>query len=100
MVIFEQMALDLMGVNVNAYEDHFGGLSEDAVKEFYIRSNMTSLTRTLLQKIKYVKYMGGDMDAAAKHYDLLQQQNSNCAVRDTTGEFNLLVSLESVLLLF
>jgi hypothetical protein len=83
LVMLEQMAFDLMGINKNAYEAHFGGLDEEALKNLYVRNNLTNLTRSLYQKIKFVKYMCGDMDEAAKHYHLLQELNANCA----TGEF-------------
>lgn len=94
MATLEQLTFDLMGVNKNAYEDHFGGLNEDGVKELYARNNVTSLTRHLYQKIKFVKYMCGDMDEAARHYDLQKELNANCKVQATTGEFGLLLALE------
>ena len=94
-----QMTFDLMGVNSNAYEEHFGGLKEDGVKEFYIRNNISSLARVLYQKIKFCKYMCGDMDEAARHYDLQQELNANCAVQATTGESGLYNGLGNALLL-
>lgn len=91
MLALQQMTFDLMGLEKNAYENHFGGLNEDAVKDFAIKNKLTSLSRILYQKIRYVKYMCGDMDAAAKHYDLHydlhQELYANCAGQATTGKF-------------
>jgi hypothetical protein len=91
MAMFEQMTFDLMGLEKNAYESHFGGLSEDAVLDFAMKNKITNLSRGLYQKIRYVKYMCGDMDAAAKHYDLQQQRDlyAECAGQATTGELGL-----------
>ena len=85
--MFEQMTFDLMGLEKNAYESHFGGLSEDAVLDFAMKNKIRNLRRGLYQKIRYVKYMCGDMDAAAKHYDLQQELYANCAGQATNGEF-------------
>ncbi len=87
MGVLEQMTFDLMGVEKNAYDSHFGGLNEDAVLDFVIKHNVTAMTRTIYQKIKYVKYMCGDMDAAANYYDLQQELYANCAGQATNGEF-------------
>ncbi len=100
MLALQQMTYDLMGIQKNAYEDHFSGLNEDAVKAFSIKNKLTSFTRTLYQKIRYVKYMCGDMDAAAKHYDLQQELYANCAGQATTGEFGLYYGLVSFCTLF
>ena len=89
--MFEQMAFDFMGLNKNAYEAHFGGFDEEALKNLYVRNNLTNLTRSLYQKIRYVKYMCGDIDEAAKHYDLHQELTASCAVQATTGEFGLYI---------
>jgi len=89
LAMLEQMAFDLMGLNKNAYEAHFGGLDEEALKNLYVRNNLTNLTRSLYQKIRYVKYMCGDMDEAAKHYDLHQELTASCAVQATTGRTSL-----------
>ena len=89
MAVYEQMTFDLMGLEKNAYESHFGGLSEDAVIDFAMKNKITNLSRALYQKIRYVKYMCGDMDAAAKHYDLQQELYANCAGQATTGELGL-----------
>jgi len=89
MAIYEQMTFDLMGLEKNAYDSHYGGLNEDAVLDMTIKNKVAALTRTLNQKIRYVKYMCGDMDAAAKHYDLQQELYANCAGQATNGEFRL-----------
>jgi tetratricopeptide (TPR) repeat protein len=85
MAIYEQMTFDLMGLEKNAYDSHYGGLNEDAVLDMTIKNKVAALTRTLNQKIRYVKYMCGDMDAAAKHYDLQQELYANCAGQATNG---------------
>lgn len=82
------MAYDLMGLKKNCcYEAHFG-LDEEALKKFFVRNKLANMSRCLYQKIKYVTYMCGDMDAAAKHYDLQEELNANCSVQATTGEFD------------
>ena len=86
MAILEQMTFDLMGLENNAYADHFSGMDEDAVKDFLLKNKELSLVRTLYQKIKYVKYMCGDMDAAAKHHDLQQDLLEKVAGHNLTGE--------------
>eukprot|EP00984_Skeletonema_dohrnii_P030217 scaffold21542_cov121-Skeletonema_dohrnii-CCMP3373.AAC.2 len=84
LAISEQMAYDLMGLKKNCYEAHFG-LDEEALKNFFVRNKLANMARNLYQKIKYVTYMCGDMDAAAKHYDLQEELNANCSVQATTG---------------
>ena len=78
------MTYDLLGIEKNAYEEHFGGMNEIAVRDFITKKKMNSMIRTLYSKIKYVKYMCGNMDEAAKHYDM-QQELSNSG-QDKTGE--------------
>ena len=95
-----QLAFDLMGANKNAYEAHFNGLDEEAVKNIYVQNKSTNLTVNMFQKIKYVKYMCGDMDAAAKHYDLQEELNANCQVQNTTGEFGLYAPASKIYSLF
>lgn len=73
MAICDQLALDLMGVDKNVYEDQFGGLNEDGVMELFVREKNFSQLNVLYQKIKYVNYMCGDMDEAVKYYDLHQE---------------------------
>lgn len=83
MAICDQLTFDLMGVDKNAYEDLFGGLNEDGVRELFVRENDFSLLNAMYQKIKYVKYMCGDMDEAVKYYDLYQGMIS---ISKNTGE--------------
>ena len=78
-----------MGLEKNAYNSHFGGLNEDAVIDFAMKNKLTNLARTIYQKIRYVKYICGDMDAAAKHYDLQQELYANCAGQATNGKLRL-----------
>lgn len=83
------MAYDLMGTDKNAYET-LSDLDEKALINFLIRNKLVNMTRNLYQKIKYVKYMCGDLDAAAKHYDLQEELNVNISgAQATTGEFQL-----------
>ena len=89
MAVLEQMTFDLMGLEKDAYASHFGGLNEDAVIDFAIRNKLTNLSRMIYQKIRYVKYMCGDMDAAAKHYDAQQELYANCAGQAANGELRL-----------
>lgn len=93
MAVLQQMTYDLMGVEKNAYGSHFGGLNEQAVIDFTIKNKLTVYTRTIYQKIRYVKYMCGDMDGAAVYYDLLQDLYANCAGQDRNGEFELYFSI-------
>ncbi|KAL7499306.1 hypothetical protein ACHAWT_009981 [Skeletonema menzelii] len=85
MTVLKQMTYDLMGIKKNAYDNHFGGLNEDTVIELTLQKKLTAYTRMMYQKIKYVKYMCGDMDAAAKHYDLKEELYANCAGQATIG---------------
>ena len=89
MAVLEQLTFDLMGLEKDAYGSHFGGLNEDAAIDFAIRNKLTNLLRMIYQKIRYVKYMCGDMDAAAKHYDAQQELYANYAGQATTGELRL-----------
>ena len=84
MAICDQLTLDLMGVDKNAYEDLFGGLNEDGVIELFVRENNWAQLNVMYQKIKYVKYMCGDMDEAAKYYDLYQ---GTISITENTGEY-------------
>ena len=84
MAICDQVTLDLMGVDENAYEDLFGGLNEDGVIELFLREKNWGLLQILYQKRKYVKYMCGDMDEALKHYELYQGVISS---HMNTGEY-------------
>jgi hypothetical protein len=84
MAICDQLTFDLMGVDKNAYEDLFGGLNEDGVIELFVRENNWAKLNVMYQKIKYVKYMCGDMDEAAKYYDLFQGVVS---ITENTGEY-------------
>jgi hypothetical protein len=84
MAIYNQLTLNLMGVDKNAYEDLFGGLNEDGVIELFVRENNWAQLNVMYQKIKYVKYMCGDMDEAVKYYDLNQGMVS---ISKNTGEF-------------
>ena len=84
--VLEQMTYDLMGLEKNAYNSNFGGLNEDAVIDFAIKNKFSNLLRVIYQKTRYVKYMCGDMDAAAKHYDLQQELYANCAGHAATGK--------------
>ena len=86
------MAYDLMGSNKNAYET-LSDLDEEALINFLIRNKLVNMTRNLYQKIKYVKYMCGDLDAAAKHYDLQEELNVNSSPEATTGEFDLCLGI-------
>ena len=86
MTVLKQMTYDLMGIKKNAYDNHFGGLNEDTVIELTLQKKLTAYTRMMYQKIKYVKYMCGDMDAAAKHYDLKEELYANCAGQATIGK--------------
>ncbi len=82
------MAFDLMGINSNAYEA-LSGLDEEALQHLLVRKKLANASRNLYQKIKYVSYMCGDMDAAAKYYDLQDELNANCSeVQASTGEFD------------
>lgn len=83
MAICDQLTFDLMGVDKNAYEDLFGGLNEDGVIELFVQENDFSLLTNIFQKIRYVKYMCGDMDEAVKYYDLYQGMVS---ISKNTGE--------------
>ena len=83
MAICDQLTFDLMGVDKNAYEDLFGGLNEDGVIELFVQENDFSLLNLMYQKIRYVKYMCGDMDEAVKYYDLYQGMVS---ISKNTGE--------------
>ena len=87
--MLEQFTFDLMGLEKNAYGSHFGGLNEGTVIDFTTRNKLTNFSRMLHQKIRYVKYMCGDMDAAAKHYDAQQELYANYAGQATTGELRL-----------
>lgn len=83
------MAYDLMGINDNAYES-LSDLNEDTLLSYLIRNKLVNMTRNLYQKIKYVSYFCGDMDKAAKQYDLLEELNVNSSgVQAATGEFDL-----------
>ena len=86
MTILQQMTYDLMGIKKNAYDKHFGGLNEDTVIEFTLQKKLVAFTRMIYQKNRYVKYMCGDMDAAAKHHDLQEELNANCAGQATNGK--------------
>ena len=83
LTVLEQMTYDLMGVEKNAYGSNFGGMNEEAVLDFSIKHNVAAMARTIYQKIRYVKYMCGDMDEAAKYYDLYQGMIS---ISKNTGE--------------
>ena len=84
MAIYDQLTLNLMGVDKNAYEDLFGGLNEDGVIELFVRENNWAQLKLMYQKIEYVKYMCGDMDEAVKYYDLYQGMVS---ITENTGEW-------------
>ncbi len=86
--ISEQMAYDLMGSSKNAYEI-LSDLDEEALLNFLIRNKLVNMTRNLYQKRKYVSYFCGDMDTAAKTYELLEELNEKGAVQASTGEFDL-----------
>ncbi len=80
------MAYDLMGSNKNAYE-RLSDLDEEALLNFLIRNKLVNMTKTLYQKKKYVAYFSGDMDTAAKHYELQEELNVNFpGARASTGE--------------
>ncbi len=76
-----------MGEEKNTYGSNFGGMNEEAVLDFTIKHKVSILVRTIYQKIRYVKYMCGDMDAAANCYDLQQDLYANCAGQAANGEF-------------
>ena len=87
LAVLEQMTFDLMGLEKDAYGSHFGGLKEDAVIGFVVKN--VHLSRMIYQKIRYVKYMCGDMTAAAKYYEAQQELYANCALQATNGELRL-----------
>ena len=82
-----------MGVEKNAYGSNFGGMNEEAVLDFTIKHKVSILVRTIYQKIRYVKYMCGDMDAAAEYYDLQQNFFATCEGQAANGEFERVILL-------
>ena len=86
LTVLEQMTFDLMGIEKNAYGSNFGGMNEEAVLDFSMKHKVSILVRIIYQKTRYVKYMCGDMDAAAECYDLQQNFHANCQ-QAANGEF-------------
>ena len=86
------MAYDLMGTNNNAYET-LSVLDEEALINFFNRNKLVNMERNLYQKIKYVSYFCGDMDTAAKHYDLQELNVNSSGVQASTGEFDLCIGV-------
>lgn len=69
-LILYQLALDLMGINQNAFSLYHPGMSEQSCFSDARQNNERSICRTLCIKRKYAAYWTGNMDTAAKMYEL------------------------------
>eukprot|EP00804_Cyclotella_cryptica_P005744 CCRYP_000079-RE/>CCRYP_000079-RE protein AED:0.10 eAED:0.10 QI:211/1/0.88/1/0.5/0.33/9/0/1307 len=70
LIAAHQQAFDFMGVEENAYSLYFVGMTEDSCFDTAYRNNQLSICRYICQKRKYVAFWTGDMDVAAKMYEL------------------------------
>ncbi len=70
MAILYQLALDLMGIKQNAFSLYHPGMSEESCFADAYQNNHIAICRLICVKRKYVAFWMGDMDTAAKMYEL------------------------------
>jgi len=67
-----QLALDLMGIEQNAFLLYSNRMTEDSCYANSYENNQLSMCRGNCVKKKFVAFYTGDLDTAAKMYDLFQ----------------------------
>jgi len=67
-----QLALDLMGIEQNAFLLYSNRMTEDSCYASSYENNQLSMCRAFCVKKKFVAFYTGDLDTAAKMYDLFQ----------------------------
>ena len=68
----QQLTLDLMGVTENALLHLANKMTEDSCFARCRENNEISVCRLICSKKKYLAFFTGDLDTAAKFYDLNQ----------------------------
>lgn len=73
LIILHQLTLDLMGIERNAYLAHSNGMTEESLFTQCQNNNAISICVVLCVKKKYAAFFTGNMDTAAKMFDLHQK---------------------------
>ena len=69
----DQFALDLMGIEKNAFSPYISGVTEESCFARAHDNNEIAVCRLIYMKKKYVAFFTGDLDGAAKFYELSQE---------------------------
>merc|ERR1712194_896376 len=72
LVILHQLALDLMGIDNNSFSPYSNGTTEDSCFMRCRTNHEISVCRLICCKKKYPAFFTGDLDSAAKMYELSQ----------------------------
>jgi len=72
LVILHQLTLNLMGIDKNSFLPYSNGTTEDSCFMRCRSNNEISICRLICCKKKYVAFFTGDLDLAAKMYELSQ----------------------------
>lgn len=70
LLVFHQLALDLMGTDQNAFLPLSNVMTEDLCLESSRIKNAHLISRLICNKKKYIAFYKGDLETAAKMYDL------------------------------
>jgi len=88
-IVFHQLALDLMGIEQNAFIAYSDGMTEESCFTQCHNNNAISMCRLICCKKKYVAFFTGNMDAAAAMINLY---HNNYAVGSVGRLVNIIVS--------
>lgn len=80
----QQLTLDLMGITENALLQYANKMTEDSCFSRCRENNEISMCRLICSKKKYLAFFTGDLDAAAKFYDLNQDHFSGGSTGEST----------------
>jgi hypothetical protein len=80
----QQLTIDLMGITENALSHFANKMTEDSCFARCRENNEISMCRLICTKKKYLAFFTGDLDTAAKFYDLNQAHFSGGATGEST----------------
>lgn len=89
----QQLTLDLMGVTENALLHFANKMTEDSCFAKCRENNEISMCRLICTKKKYLAFFTGDLDTAAKFYDLHQAHFSGGSTGESTMNIFVTISL-------
>ncbi|KAL7539058.1 hypothetical protein ACHAXR_009003, partial [Thalassiosira sp. AJA248-18] len=90
-IIMNQLTLDLMGIEQNAFLPYVSGVTEETCYTSARENSEISICRLICHKRKYVAFLTGNLDTAADMHDLCMEYNK--LMGPTARNINLLVTM-------